>query len=146
MGDRCFLCITNDKRIISKSVYAIARLDGNPAVPGHILVSPKRHVGSIFELEPFEIKSLWREICRVRLMFGSVISDDHPDAWNIGINDGPAAGQTVPHAHIHMIPRRVGDQEDPRGGIRRGLPNGDPDRWANIEIAGGSFGGGRGYP
>jgi diadenosine tetraphosphate (Ap4A) HIT family hydrolase len=91
-----------------------------PVSPGHTLIIPRRHVGSFFELTADERGSLLglleaakRELDVMR----------RPDGYNIGINDGPAAGQTVPHLHIHLIPRYQGDQPDPRGGVRWVFPD-----------------------
>lgn len=93
--------------------------DANPVTDGHLLVIPTRHVERIEQLSSDE----WHE------MFGLVRSlsvqlglDPAVDGLNIGINSGRAAGQTVPHAHIHVIPRRVGDCDDPRGGVRWVIP------------------------
>lgn len=97
----------------------MAFFDGYPISKGHALVVPKRHVASIFNLSDGELTDLWSlvSVVRQRLVF-----EFTPDAMNIGVNDGGAAGQTVPHAHIHVIPRYSGDVEDPRGGVRWILP------------------------
>lgn len=81
------------------------------------------HVLSIFDATAAERADMWDLLHAVRR------SVPDADGWNIGINDGTAAGRAVHHLHIHAIPRRYDDQADQRGGIRRGLPNGDPDRW-----------------
>jgi len=93
-------------------VYAF--MDVFPQSRGHTLVIPIRHVGSFFELRPDERGALWALLDQAKSDLE--IGDDKPDGYNIGINDGPAAGQTVPHLHIHLIPRRSGDLADPRGG------------------------------
>ncbi len=80
-----------------------------------MLVIPKRHVASLFDLVSEEQVAMWKFVAMVRQ---KLIGDFKPDGFNIGINDGLAAGQTVMHAHIHIIPRRAGDIADPRGGIR----------------------------
>ncbi|GAB3361525.1 HIT family protein [Giesbergeria sinuosa] len=90
-------------------------MDGFPVSPGHSLVIPKRHVGSFFEVSPDERTALFELLEQAKQ---SVEAELHPDGFNIGINDGPAAGQTVPHLHIHLIPRYLGDLADPRGGVR----------------------------
>ncbi len=77
------------------------------------LVVPRKHVASLFELEPTALTAIWEMVREVRAM---LIQRYRPDGFNIGLNDGPAAGQTVMHAHIHLIPRGVGDVPDPRGG------------------------------
>jgi diadenosine tetraphosphate (Ap4A) HIT family hydrolase len=97
----------------------LAVIDNYAISPGHTLVVPHRHVESIFNLEPDERQSLWRLVEDAR----QLLSQRHnPSAFNIGVNDGKAAGQTIGHAHIHVIPRYVGDVEDPRGGVRWILP------------------------
>jgi diadenosine tetraphosphate (Ap4A) HIT family hydrolase len=83
------------------------------------LVIPKRHIGSFFELEPEERDSLFSLLEESKRRLDK---EFQPDGYNIGINDGPSAGQTVPHLHIHLIPRYSGDQEDSRGGIRWIIP------------------------
>jgi diadenosine tetraphosphate (Ap4A) HIT family hydrolase len=89
--------------------------DGFPISLGHTLVIPKRHVGSWFEITKDEQSDLFNLLERAKK---ALQGEFNPDGYNIGINDGPAAGQTVPHLHMHLIPRYKGDQEDPRGGVR----------------------------
>jgi len=107
------------KRILIESEHAIAFLDGYPVSKGHTLVVPRKIVTSIFQLDEtiriaiFEFTATVRELLEERY---------HPDGFNIGINDGPAAGQTISHAHIHIIPRYEGDVPDPRGGVRWVVP------------------------
>lgn len=83
------------------------------------MVIPQAHVGSIFELPEVEQDELWRLVSRVR---ERLTRERSPAGFTIGVNDGEAAGQTVAHAHIHVIPRFKGDTPDPRGGIRWVLP------------------------
>ena len=80
---------------------------------------PKRHVASIFDLPSDELAALWQEVALVRNLLAKL----KPDGFNVGVNDGTAAGQTVPHGHIHVIPRHQGDTADPRGGIRWIMPD-----------------------
>lgn len=101
-------------------------MDGFPLSTGHSLVIPKRHIGSFFEASPDERNALFELLEHAKQ---SVQDEFHPDGFNIGINDGPAAGQTVPHLHIHLIPRYLGDLADPRGGIRWVIP-GKADYWS----------------
>ena len=79
------------------------------------MVIPRRHVESVFDLASDELIQLWDKVRVVRTILKEQF---HPDAFNIGINDGEAAGQTVQHAHIHVIPRFIGDVPDARGGVR----------------------------
>ena len=115
----CPFCNLPQERILLETGTTLAFLDAYPVTEGHALVTPKRHVASIFELPPEELDALWRQVAIVRKLLAKKYS---PDAFNIGVNDGPEAGQTVPHAHIHVIPRRKGDAPDPRGGIRWIIP------------------------
>lgn len=95
-------------------------LDGFPVTPGHTLVIPRRHVVTIGDLTDEE----WADI---RFLIGCVKRESDATSFTIGINDGPDAGRTVHHLHVHVIPRRPGDVADPRGGVRQIL-TGAPDR------------------
>jgi len=88
--------------------------DAYPISPGHTLIIPKRHVGSFFELSADERSDLLALLDSAK---ADLDKEFKPQAYNIGINDGAAAGQTVPHLHIHLIPRYEGDRPDPRGGV-----------------------------
>jgi len=102
-----------------ESKDSLAILDGFPLTDGHTLVIPKRHVLSVFELPQQQLNDLAAVVAKVR----QVLKAKHqPDGFNVGVNDGLAAGQTIAHAHVHVIPRRKGDVPDPRGGIRWIIP------------------------
>jgi diadenosine tetraphosphate (Ap4A) HIT family hydrolase len=94
---------------------AAALEDAYPASPGHTLIVPLRHEPDFFSLSGEEQAAMWQlaELVRRRLQ-----NELKPDGLNVGINVGAAAGQTVEHAHIHLIPRFTGDVPDPRGGVR----------------------------
>jgi diadenosine tetraphosphate (Ap4A) HIT family hydrolase len=115
MPDACPFCDLHSARIYVENDVAIAIPDAFPIAQGHTLVVPRRHVASIFDLSEDEQAAVWRLVTQVR---AKLWHDLNPDAFNIGVNDGAAAGQTVLHAHIHIIPRRKGDSPDPRGGVR----------------------------
>jgi diadenosine tetraphosphate (Ap4A) HIT family hydrolase len=104
---------------IRTSDYAFAVWDEHPVATGHALVVPKREVASIFSLDPDEYAGLWR---LVREMVELVRVHVSCDGVNIGVNIGEAAGQSVRHAHVHIIPRFTGDHPSPRGGVRAVLP------------------------
>jgi len=89
--------------------------DAYPVSIGHSLVIPRRHVGSWFETTEKERNAILALIDEAKAMIDAELA---PNSYNIGINDGPAAGQTVPHLHMHLIPRFQGDVADPRGGVR----------------------------
>lgn len=126
----------------------IARWDMHPSTPGHVLVIPKRHVQYVEDMTPEEAKELLPTVQKTIETLSKIdlekayedcaertdafekaffvaclekLSAHHgaPEAFTIGINDGPAAGQTIPHVHTHVMPRWSGDVEDPRGGVRR---------------------------
>ena len=114
--------------IIMQNDYAVAFFDRYPVSEGHALIVPKKVLASMYDLPKAWQTELWSASGEVR----SILSDWYaPDAFNIGINDGPAAGQTVMHAHIHVIPRYTGDQPDPRGGIRKIFPD-KADYWSKV--------------
>jgi diadenosine tetraphosphate (Ap4A) HIT family hydrolase len=115
----CPFCSMTGERIIARTDLAVAIRDGFPVSPGHTLVIPVRHVGSLFETTDAERADCLALLDQARRILEEEL---HPDGYNIGINDGKAAGQTVPHLHIHLIPRYHGDQPDPRGGVRRIFP------------------------
>lgn len=94
---------------------AAAFSDGFPVNPGHTLVVPRRHLSDYFDLAGAEQAALWSLVSEVK----DRLDREHaPAGYNVGINVGPAGGQTVWHAHVHVIPRYTGDVEDPRGGVR----------------------------
>ena len=115
----CPFCILKPDRIISESDYTITIRDGFPVSEGHTLIIPKRHVQSFFELKAIEKAAILQAMDEAKEALDREFS---PDGYNIGINDGEAAGQTVMHLHVHLIPRYEGDTEDPRGGVRHIFP------------------------
>ncbi len=122
----CAFCTLPPERIVRSSPLAIVIRDGFPISRGHTLIIPRRHVGSFFELTSDERSEMLALLDQAK---AELDSEFHPDGFNIGINDGAAAGQTVPHLHIHLIPRYKGDLEDPRGGVRWIIPE-KADYWS----------------
>lgn len=116
----CPFCNLYASRIVLANAHAQAICDGFPISPGHTLIIPKRHVASFFELTPEEQAAMLDLLAGMHQL---IQTDRNPDGFNIGINDGLAAGQTVMHLHIHLIPRYAGDQLDPRGGVRWIFPD-----------------------
>lgn len=114
------------ERIRYQSEHGIVIRDGFPVSAGHTLVIPKRHIPSFFDLSADERTDLLALLDWAKT---DVEAAFKPDAFNIGINDGPAAGQTVPHLHIHLIPRYCENGVDPRGGVRWVVP-GKADYWS----------------
>lgn len=121
----CPFCTLPAGRIVDESTHGVVIRDGFPISPGHTLVISRRHVGSFFELSADEHADLMVLLERAKSGLDGELS---PQGFNIGINDGAAAGQTVPHLHIHLIPRYQGDRPDPRGGVRWIFPD-KADYW-----------------
>ena len=115
----CPFCVIRRKAVVAESRHAVAIPDRYPVNRGHTLVLPTAHVKSLFDLDNEAQADLWGLVARVR---DQLQSRFNPEGFNIGLNDGWAAGQTVEHAHVHVIPRFDGDVADPRGGIRWVLP------------------------
>jgi ATP adenylyltransferase len=103
--------------MICESNLAISFYDSFPTSPGHTLVVPKRHVETYFGCTPAEKAELWAMVEKVI----RALQERNPDGFNIGFNIGEAAGQTVFHCHIHVIPRYRGDVPNPRGGVRHAV-------------------------
>ena len=119
-GENCPFCkLSRRVEIICETATCVAFYDGYPVSPGHALIVPKRHVASFFDLTHHE-----REAMNVMLQFVRQKVDEryHPDGYNIGINVGESAGQSVLHVHMHLIPRYKGDVPNPKGGIRGVIP------------------------
>jgi diadenosine tetraphosphate (Ap4A) HIT family hydrolase len=116
----CPFCDPDPDRICEENEAAVAIHDRFPVAGGHMLVVPKRHVASLFDLPEGERAAVWVLVARVR---ARLASEHGPDGFTVGVNDGPAAGQTIAHAHVHVIPRRAGDVCDPRGGVRWVIPD-----------------------
>jgi diadenosine tetraphosphate (Ap4A) HIT family hydrolase len=118
--NNCPFCNLDKSRVILANAHALAIYDGYPISPGHTLLIPKRHVASFFELTAEEQTAMFFLLAEMRQL---LLTERNPDGFNIGINDGAAAGQTVMHLHIHLIPRYAGDMTDPRGGVRWIFPD-----------------------
>jgi diadenosine tetraphosphate (Ap4A) HIT family hydrolase len=115
----CPFCDPEQASILDQDALTFSILDAFPVSPGHTLVIPKRHVSDWFDLSEEEQVSLLRAVTRTKERLDQEL---HPDGYNIGINVGAAAGQTVWHVHVHVIPRYDGDVDDPRGGVRHCMP------------------------
>lgn len=112
----CLFCNLAVQRVIAETRTCYARWDNYPAAEGHAEVVPKRHVVSLFDLTPEE----WAD---VHVLLRLVAEQITADGFTIGVNEGEAAGRTIHHVHVHLIPRRFGDVPDPRGGVRLVLPD-----------------------
>lgn len=125
----CLFCRLDDKsvnNIMDQTDHFYVRYDNFPATKGHVEIVPKRHIESFFDLTSDEVCEAYALMGRVRTLLNDRFK---PQGYNIAVNEGRAAGRTVDHLHIHIVPRYSGDVPDPRGGFRRALPNFDPDRW-----------------
>lgn len=104
---------------IAENELAVAIFDRYPVNPGHALILTRRHVANYFEVTPAEGLALLSLLARVKRRIDAKLA---PDGYNVGVNVGEAAGQTVMHVHMHLIPRFRGDTENPRGGVRGVIP------------------------
>lgn len=110
----CLFC--KDPRGVSLThALAYSARDTYAVSPGHTLIIPKRHVASFFDLTPDEVAACMKLINDEKKR---IDEEFNPDGYNIGVNVGPAAGQSIFHVHIHVIPRYKGDVENPKGGVR----------------------------
>ncbi len=130
-GQGCPFCTLTHADIRAENDLAVAIADGFPVNPGHTLIIPRRHIVSFFEATAEERTALFALLDQVRQRllhttqqpFADMVRASVPAGFNIGINDGAVAGQTVFHLHIHLIPRNAGDCDDPRGGVRKLFPD-----------------------
>ena len=116
----CVFCErTSAGNLLSENELAVAFFDGFPLSPGHALIIPRRHEPDFLALSEVERSGVWALVTPVRR---AIEKRFQPDGYNLGVNVGEAAGQTIAHAHLHVIPRYAGDVPDPRGGIRWIIP------------------------
>lgn len=116
----CLFCDIPSSRVIEENELAVAIRDRYPVTGGHTLIMSRRHVSDYFDLHSPErnaVEALLHS-CRDQL----ALSDKEIDGFNVGVNSGTSAGQTVQHVHMHLIPRRIGDVENPKGGVRGVIP------------------------
>ncbi len=109
----CELCRPGE--VVDENSLAYVRYDNNSLSRGHVLVVPKRHVASFFDMHADEQAAVFELLNRAQR---SIQAAHSPDGYNIGVNVGKAGGQSRMHVHVHLIPRYAGDVPDPRGGIR----------------------------
>lgn len=116
----CPFCKTSTLQIIDENAYAFAIHDKFPVTKYHTLILPKRHISDYFLLSKEEYDAIHELLCRQKKWLQEL--DETITGFNVGVNIGKAAGQTIFHVHVHLIPRREGDLEDPRGGVRGVIP------------------------
>ena len=117
----CLFCNTNKKEYIFENDLAYATFDSYPVSKFHVLIIPKRHIKNYFDLSTDEFVA-----CNTIIMLckNKLEQDDqYIEGFNIGSNTGKVAGQSINHCHIHLIPRRKGDVENPQGGVRGVIPS-----------------------
>jgi diadenosine tetraphosphate (Ap4A) HIT family hydrolase len=113
---RCPFCARIDAgELLEADGTAVAFPDAVPVTRGHALVAPRRHVPDLLDLTDEEYVDMWR---LARVLCRRFRGELGADGFNLGVNVGPAAGQTVPHVHLHVMPRYLDDVDDPRGGVR----------------------------
>lgn len=115
----CPFCNVPEDEVVCSTDLAIARYDKFPVSTGHTLIIPIRHIQDIDEASNIEQRELWKLVQKVK---ASIEDEYAPDGFNIGVNLGEAAGQSIPHLHIHLIPRYKGDTPEPLGGVRGVIP------------------------
>ena len=121
----CLFCCLPESRVLLRNETAIVVRDAFPVTRGHTLVIPLRHVESFFDTSAEERAAMFELLDAAKLQIQTEFA---PAGFNIGINDGAAAGQTIRHLHMHLIPRYAGDRPDPRGGVRWIIPE-KADYW-----------------
>jgi diadenosine tetraphosphate (Ap4A) HIT family hydrolase len=116
VADCVFCALEGSGRVLLENELALCIADAYPVTAGHSLVIPRRHVADGLELHQPE----WNAVVELLKLRREQLSamDASISGWNVGLNSGAAAGQTVFHAHWHLIPRRTGDNDCPRGGVR----------------------------
>lgn len=117
----CVFCdyLNKEDKIILQNDYAFAIYDGFPVNKGHMLIMPKRHEESFFNLTSDEKKAIDQLVLKAKEY---IDFNYKPDAYNLGVNEGVYAGQSILHCHVHIIPRYIGDVSNPRGGVRGVIP------------------------
>lgn len=118
-GNTCPFCLPAEAHVAFVTAFAKGIWDAFPVTEGHLLVVPHRHVPDWADLHASEQAAMLEGVNQARALLSERFG---PDGFNVGFNEGAAAGQTIPHFHIHVIPRRAGDMPDPRGGVRHVIP------------------------
>ena len=119
-NDPCIFCNVRKEDMIYENKYAFVSYDSYPVSKFHSLIIPKRHIRNYFDLDEKELNACNQLIKKIR---SKIEKDDNlVKGFNIGTNAGIVAGQTIMHCHIHLIPRRKGDVENPQGGVRAVIP------------------------
>lgn len=121
MGNQCVFCNPKESDIVLDNETGYLKWDKHPVTPGHILIIPFRHIPTYFDAGIHEKQSLWALVDDAKSFIEKEFLTP-PDGYNIGINCGEAAEQSIPHLHIHLIPRFKGDVKKWEGGVRKVIP------------------------
>tara|TARA_B110000438_G_scaffold274453_1_gene294649 strand:- start:334 stop:726 length:393 start_codon:yes stop_codon:yes gene_type:complete len=121
MNQQCLFCNKKKQKIINASKYFFVVKDSYPVTKYHVLIIPHRHVSNFFNLRNDELNDLNKMLKKQSKLLLKL--DKTITAFNVGVNAGKDAGQSVMHCHIHLIPRRKGDIKNPRGGVRGVIPS-----------------------
>lgn len=119
--EQCLFCRPKKRETLASNEFALALTDTYPVVAGHCLIVPRRHAPTLFDLTAEEAAAMHALVLDVRAIL--MAEDPSITGFNLGTNAGRSAGQSVFHCHYHLFPRRDGDQENPRGGVRRIFPD-----------------------
>ena len=119
--DECLFCRVNPNDLVAEGKFCYAVTDSYPVTEFHMLIIPKRHVANYFDLNSSEVCAMHEMLVEMKKTIET--KDDSVTAFNISVNAGEDAGQTIFHVHVHLIPRRKGDVENPRGGVRGVIPH-----------------------
>jgi ATP adenylyltransferase len=118
--DGCLFCVVRSNELLDENEFCYASKDAHPVTQQHTLIIPKRHVVDYFDLTELEVAAIHQMLIAIR---NRIKNDDLTvNGFNIGVNVGKIAGQSIPHVHVHLIPRRQGDVENPQGGVRGVIP------------------------
>jgi ATP adenylyltransferase len=116
----CLFCVVRSNEFLDENEFCYASKYAHPVTQQHTLIIPKRHVVDYFDLTELEVAAIHQMLIAIR---NRIKNDDLTvNGFNIGVNVGKIAGQSIPHVHVHLIPRRQGDVENPQGGVRGVIP------------------------
>ena len=121
LKEECLFCRINPNQLVAEDEICYVARDSFPVTEFHMLIIPKRHVANYFDLKSSEVYAMHEMLVEVKKSIET--KDNLVTGFNVGMNAGKDAGQSIFHVHVHLIPRRKGDVENPRGGVRGVIPN-----------------------
>ena len=119
--DECLFCRVNPNNLVAEDKFCYAAKDSFPVTEFHMLIIPKRHVDNYFDLNSSEVCAMHEMLVEMKKTIET--EDNSVTGFNVGVNAGKDAGQSIFHVHVHLIPRRKGDVGSPRGGVRGVIPH-----------------------